>query len=59
MVAPCIINCLTHFVSAQVTELQNAIMLQRGYTELQINTDGIYHLPLDRHCYPDPEDPKA
>ena len=28
MIAPCIINCLTHFVSAQVNKLQHAVPVQ-------------------------------
>ena len=26
MIAPCVINCLTHFVSAQANKLQNAVL---------------------------------
>ena len=28
MIAPCVINCLTHFVSAQANKLQNAVPVQ-------------------------------
>ena len=31
MIAPCIINCLTFFVSAQVNKLQQAVPVQQGY----------------------------
>ena len=31
MIAPCIINCLAHFVSAQVNNLQRAVPVQQKY----------------------------
>ena len=31
MVAPCVINCLTHSVSAQVNKLQHAVPVQPRY----------------------------
>ena len=34
MIAPCIINCLTYFVSAQVNKLQHAVPVQQGYIKL-------------------------
>lgn len=34
MIAPCIINCLAHFVSAQVNKLQHALPVQQGYVKL-------------------------
>ena len=34
MIALCIINCLTHFVSAQVNKLQHAVPVQQGYVKL-------------------------
>ena len=34
-IAPCIINCLTHFVSAQVNDLQHAGPVQQGYIKLK------------------------
>ena len=44
MIAPCIINCLTHFVSAQVNKLQHAVTLQQGYIKVQPTTENIIHL---------------
>ena len=41
MIAPCIINCLTHFVSAQVNKLQHAVPVQQGYIKLQLTTENI------------------
>ena len=41
--APCIINCLTHFVSAQVNKLQHAVPVQQGYIKLQPTTENITH----------------
>ena len=35
MIYLCIINCLTHFVSAQVNKLQHAVPVQQGYIKLQ------------------------
>ena len=29
MIAPCIINCLTHFVSAQVNKLKHAVQFNK------------------------------
>ena len=43
MIAPCIINCLTHFVSAQVNKLQHAVPVQQGYIKLQLTTENITH----------------
>ena len=31
MIAPCVINCLSHFFSAQVNKLQHAVTVQQGY----------------------------
>ena len=42
-IAPCIINCLTHFVSAQVNKLQHAVPVQQGYIKLQPTTENITH----------------
>ena len=39
MVAPCIINCLTLFVSAQVNKLQHAVPVQQGYIKLQLTME--------------------
>ena len=43
MIAPCIINCLTHFVSAQVNKLQQAVPVQQGYTKLKLTIENITH----------------
>ena len=43
MIAPCIINCLTHLVSAQVKKLQHAVPVQQGYIKLQLTTGNITH----------------
>ena len=47
--APCIINCLTHFVSAQVNKLQHAVPVQQRCKTTA--NHGKYHTPLDGHCY--------
>ena len=54
MVAPCIINCLTHFISAQVNKLQHAVPVQQGYMKLHLAMEK-YHSPVDGHCYKDSE----
>ena len=41
MIALCIINCLTHFVSAQVNKLQHAVPVQQGYINLHPTTENI------------------
>ena len=43
MTAPCIINCQTHFVSAQVNKLQHAVQVQQGDIKLQLTTENITH----------------
>ena len=43
MIALCIINCLTHFVSAQINKLQHAVPFQQGYIKLQLATENITH----------------
>ena len=43
MIAPCIINCLTHLVSAQVNKLQHAVPVQQGYIKLHLTTENITH----------------
>ena len=53
MIAPCIINCLTHFFSAQVNKLQNAVLVQQGY--ITTPDDRKYHSPLDSYWYKDSE----
>ena len=40
-IAPCIIKCLTHFVSAQVNKLQHAVPVQKGYLKLQLTTENM------------------
>ena len=47
MIVPCIINCLTHFVSAQVNKLQHAVPVQQGYIKLQPTTENITHPQMD------------
>lgn len=54
MIAPCIINCLTYFISVQVNKVQNAVLVQWGYVELHSTTEGIYYSPLDGHYHHDP-----
>ena len=44
MIAPCIINCLTCFVSAQVNKLQHALPVQQRYIKLQPTTKNLTHL---------------
>ena len=51
MMAPCIINCLTSFVFAQVNKLQHAVLVQQRYKTMADH--GICHSPLDGHCYKD------
>ena len=41
MIVPCIINCLTHFVSAQVNKLQHAVLVQQRFIKLQPTTKNI------------------
>ena len=47
MITPCIINCLTCFVSAQVNKLQHAVPLQQGYIKLQPTAENITHPQMD------------
>ena len=47
MIAPCTINCLTCFVSAQVNKLEHAVPVQQGYTKLYPTTENITHPQLD------------
>ena len=54
MITPYIINCLTHFVSAQVNKLQHAMPIQQGYM-LNIANHRKDHSPLDGHRYKDSE----
>ena len=34
VIAPCTINCLTHFLSAHINKLQHALTDQQGYIKL-------------------------
>ena len=43
MFAPCISNCLTHFVSVQVNKLQHAVLVQQGYIKLHPTMENITH----------------
>ena len=44
IIVPCSINYLTHFVSAQVNKLQNAVLVQQGYINLhQLQKTSITH----------------
>ena len=43
VIAPCIINCLIHFVSAQVDKLQYVVPVQQGYVKLQATMENITH----------------
>ena len=43
MIAPCIINCLTHFVSDQVNKLQHSVPFQQGYIKLYPTMENITH----------------
>ena len=47
MIAPCIIDCLTRFVSAQVNKLQHAVPVQQGYIKLQLTMENITHPYMD------------
>ena len=43
VIAPCIINCLICFVSAQVNKLQYSVPVQQGYIKIQPTTENITH----------------
>ena len=47
MVAPCIINCLTYFVSAQVNKLQYAVPVPQGYIKLRPTIENITQAQMD------------
>ena len=47
MIAPCIINCLTHFVSASINKLKNAVLVQQGYIKLHLTMKNITHPQMD------------
>ena len=53
VIASCIINCLTHFVSAQVNTIQHAVLVQQGY--IKPPDHGKYHSSLDGQHYKDSE----
>ena len=53
MIAPCIINSLTCFVSDQINKLQLAVPVQQRYKTTA--NHGKYHSPLDGHRYKDSE----
>ena len=53
MIVPCIINCLIHFVSAQVSKLQHVVPVEQGYIKLQLTMENIIH--PDGHHYKDSE----
>ena len=41
MFAPCIVNCLTHFVSVQLNKLQPAVPVQQGHIKLYPTMENI------------------
>ena len=45
MIIPCTVNCVTCFVSVQVSQLQHAVPVQQIYKTTA--NHGIYHTPLD------------
>ena len=47
VIIPCIINCLAHFVSAQVNKLQHAVPVQQGCIKLEPTTENITHPYMD------------
>ena len=47
MIAPCIISCLTRFVSAQVNKLQHVVSVQRGYMKLEPTMENTTHPWMD------------
>ena len=47
MIAPCIINCLIRFVSAQVNKLQHAVPVQQGYMKLHLAMENITYPSMD------------
>ena len=53
MIVPCIVNCLTCFVFAQVNKLQHAVPVQQRYKTTADH--GKYHSPLDGPQYKDSE----
>ena len=53
MMAPCIISCLTHFVSAQVNKLQHTVPVQQRCKTTADHRK--YHTPLDVYHFKDSE----
>ena len=47
VIAPCIVNCLTRFVSAQVNKLQHAVPVQQGHIKLHLTMEDITHPSMD------------
>ena len=47
MIAPCIINCLTCFLSAQVNKLQHAVPVQQRHIKLHPTMKNIIHPQMD------------
>ena len=43
MIAACIIDCLTHFVSALINKLQHAVPVQQRYIKLHLTMENITH----------------
>ena len=47
VIGPCIINCLTHFVSAHVNKLQYEVRVQQGYIKLHPTMENITNPQMD------------
>ena len=47
MIAPCIINCLIYFVSAQVNKLQYAVPVKQEHIKLEPTRENITHHLMD------------
>ena len=47
MISPCITNCLTFFVCAQINKLQHAVPVQQGYIKLELTTEKTTHPLMD------------
>ena len=47
MIAPRIVNCLSHFISAQVNKLQHAVPVQQRYIELRPTTGDSTNSQMD------------
>ena len=43
MIVPYIINHITHFVFAQVNNIQHVVPIQQGYIKLQLTLENITH----------------